>query len=195
MAHGGALRPRGYPLQHTRVARGVRLAQPCTGRHTPWPISPSGWGSRSPTDLSQVTVAGHRAVQRCLQKYLCMAWSDAGQRLEAMPTAGTGCNFVISDCPAVSTPATIAGRCRYQSLIASGMIYVHISNNQHHTDNKQGNPDDALHSSLLLRSASIHRKEACRFLRIIAAPDASFLLARVVLHLKRRALFRPTRPS
>src|SRR5262252_7918872 len=56
-----------------------------------------------------------------------MAWSDAGQRLEALPTAGTGCNFVISDCPALSTPATIAGRCRYQSLIASGMIYVHIS--------------------------------------------------------------------
>src|SRR5262252_1034142 len=58
-----------------------------------------------------------------------MAWSDAGQRLEALPTAGTGCNFVISDCPALSTPATIAGRCRYQSLIASGMIYVHISPN------------------------------------------------------------------
>src|SRR5262252_4965015 len=58
-----------------------------------------------------------------------MAWSDAGQRLEALPTAGTGCNFVISDCPALSTPATIAGRCRYQSLIASGMIYVHISYN------------------------------------------------------------------
>src|SRR5262245_44845054 len=56
-----------------------------------------------------------------------MVWSDASQRLEALPTAGTGCDFGISDCPALSTPATIAGRCRYQSLIASGMIYVHIS--------------------------------------------------------------------
>src|SRR5690349_21715272 len=56
-----------------------------------------------------------------------MAWSDAGQRLEAVPTAGTGCDFAVSNRPAVSTPATATRRCRCQSLTTSGMIYDHVS--------------------------------------------------------------------
>src|SRR5215510_8669661 len=56
-----------------------------------------------------------------------MAWSDAGQRSEAMPIVCTGCDFAVSNRPAVSTPATAACRCRYQSLTASGMIYDHVS--------------------------------------------------------------------
>src|SRR5215831_2182185 len=56
-----------------------------------------------------------------------MAWSDAGERLETLPTAGTGSNFVVSNRPAVSAPATAACRCRSQSLTASGMIYDHVS--------------------------------------------------------------------
>src|SRR6266550_2646424 len=56
-----------------------------------------------------------------------MAGSDAGQRLEAVPTAGTGCDFAVSNRPAVSTPATATRRCRSQSLTTSGMIYDHVS--------------------------------------------------------------------
>ena len=56
-----------------------------------------------------------------------MAWADAGQRSEAMPVARTGCDFAVSNRPAVSTPATATCRCRYQSLTASGMIYDHVS--------------------------------------------------------------------
>src|SRR2546430_5591340 len=56
-----------------------------------------------------------------------MAGSDAGQRLEAVPTAGTGCDFAVSNRPAVSTPATATRRCRCQSLTTSGMIYDHVS--------------------------------------------------------------------
>jgi len=37
---------------------------------------------------------------------------------------------------------------------------LHPKNDQHHTSNEQGNPDDALHPSLLLRSASIIRTKA-----------------------------------
>ena len=58
-----------------------------------------------------------------------MAWTDAGQRLAAMPTVRTGCDFAVSNRPAVSTPTTAAGRGRYQSLTASGMIYDHLSAN------------------------------------------------------------------
>src|SRR5688572_24799569 len=58
-----------------------------------------------------------------------MAWSDAGQRSEALPIVCTGCDFAVSNRPAVSTPATAARRCRYQSLTASGMIYDHVSLN------------------------------------------------------------------
>src|SRR5215510_10032916 len=58
-----------------------------------------------------------------------MAWADAGQRLEAMPTAGTGRDFAVSNRSAVSTPATAACRCRYQSLTAGSMIYDHVSIN------------------------------------------------------------------
>src|SRR5215510_4134373 len=58
-----------------------------------------------------------------------MAWADASQRLEAMPTARTGCDFAVSDCPALSAPATTACRCRCQSLTAGGMIYDHVSTN------------------------------------------------------------------
>src|SRR5437016_9600079 len=56
-----------------------------------------------------------------------MAWSDAGQRPEAMPVACTGCDFAVSNRPAVSTPATATYRCRSQSITASGMIYDHVS--------------------------------------------------------------------
>src|SRR5262249_5087139 len=56
-----------------------------------------------------------------------MAWADAGQRLEAMPTAGTGRDFAVSNRSVVSTPATAACRCRYQSLTAGSMIYDHVS--------------------------------------------------------------------
>src|SRR5512145_1335892 len=58
-----------------------------------------------------------------------MAWSDAGQRSEAMSIACTGCNFAVSNRPAVSTSATATCRCRYQSLTARGMIYGHVSSN------------------------------------------------------------------
>src|SRR5213596_3340819 len=58
-----------------------------------------------------------------------MAWSDAGQRPEAMPVACTGCDFAVSNRPAVSTPATATYRCRSQSITASGMIYDHVSIN------------------------------------------------------------------
>src|SRR5262249_23765819 len=61
-----------------------------------------------------------------------MAWADAGQRLEAMPTARTGRDFAVSNRPAVSTPATAACWCRYQGLTASGMIYDHVSFNYHY---------------------------------------------------------------
>src|SRR5213596_2068011 len=60
-----------------------------------------------------------------------MAWSDAGQRPEAMPVACTGCDFAVSNRPAVSTPATATYRCRSQSITASGMIYDHVSINSH----------------------------------------------------------------
>src|SRR5215831_1056219 len=57
-----------------------------------------------------------------------MAWSDAGERLEAMPIACTRCYFTISNCPSISTPAATAYRCRYQSLTAGSLIYDHVSN-------------------------------------------------------------------
>src|SRR5215831_1950734 len=56
-----------------------------------------------------------------------MAWSDAGERLEAMPIACTRCYFTISNCPSISTPAATAYRCRYQSLTAGSLIYDHVS--------------------------------------------------------------------
>ena len=59
-----------------------------------------------------------------------MAWADAGQRLAAMPDAGTGRDFAVSNRPVVSTPATAACRCRYQSLTAGSMIYDHVSNSR-----------------------------------------------------------------
>src|SRR5215470_5020898 len=58
-----------------------------------------------------------------------MAWSDAGQRLAAMPDAGTGRDFAVSNRLVVSTPATAACRCRYQSLTAGSLIYDHVSSN------------------------------------------------------------------
>src|SRR5919109_5329747 len=58
-----------------------------------------------------------------------MAWSDAGERLEALPTAGAGSDFAVSNRPAVSAPATAACRCRYQSLTAGSLIYDHVSIN------------------------------------------------------------------
>src|SRR5712691_791761 len=59
-----------------------------------------------------------------------MAWADASQSPEAMPVARTGCDFAVSNRPAVSTPATATCRCRCQSLTASGMIYDQASLNQ-----------------------------------------------------------------
>src|SRR5919198_3632385 len=56
-----------------------------------------------------------------------MAWSDAGQRSEAMPVARTGCDFAVSNRPVVATPAPATCRWWYQSLTASGMIYDHVS--------------------------------------------------------------------
>jgi hypothetical protein len=47
---------------------------------------------------------------------------------------------------------------------------LHPKDDEHYTDHEQGNPDDALHPALLLRSASIIRKESRRLLRIISAP-------------------------
>src|SRR5215510_8750593 len=58
-----------------------------------------------------------------------MAWADAGQRSEAMPVVRTGRDFAVSNRPIVSTSATAACRCRYQSLTAGGMIYDRVSIN------------------------------------------------------------------
>jgi hypothetical protein len=54
-------------------------------------------------------------------------WLDAGQELEAIPTAGTGGNFAVSNPLAVSTPTTAAGRYRDQSFTADSLIYDHVS--------------------------------------------------------------------
>src|SRR5439155_20442312 len=72
-----------------------------------------------------------------------MAWSDAGQRPEAMPVACTGCDFAVSNRPAVSTPATATYRCRSQSITASGMIYDHVSVSRRHATMGQGTPGHA----------------------------------------------------
>src|SRR6516164_6492792 len=56
-----------------------------------------------------------------------MAGADAGQRLEAMPTVRTGCNFAVPNRPAVSTPAATTCWRWYQSLAAGGLIYDHVS--------------------------------------------------------------------
>ena len=45
---------------------------------------------------------------------------------------------------------------------------LHAKDEQHHTDNEQGHPDDALYRSLLRRCASIMRKEARGLLRIVS---------------------------
>src|SRR5262252_3330017 len=82
-----------------------------------------------------------------------MAWSDAGERLETLPTAGTGSNFVVSNRPAVSAPATAACRCRSQSLTASGMIYDHVSVNR--LVDYSTVPDSGLNIAKVSYSASI----------------------------------------
>src|SRR6516165_8894269 len=56
-----------------------------------------------------------------------MAGADAGQRLEAMSTVRTGCNFAVPNRPAVSTPAATTCWRWYQSLAAGGLIYDHVS--------------------------------------------------------------------
>src|SRR5215475_10964449 len=60
-----------------------------------------------------------------------MAWADAGQRLEAMSTVRTGCNFAVPNRPAVSTPAATTCRRWYQSLAAGGLNYDHVSINSY----------------------------------------------------------------
>jgi hypothetical protein len=44
---------------------------------------------------------------------------------------------------------------------------LHANNDQHHTHNEQGNPDNRSHPSLLLRAASIMGKATRRLLRIV----------------------------
>src|SRR4029453_3171335 len=46
---------------------------------------------------------------------------------------------------------------------------LHPKDDEHHTDHEQGHPHDALHTSVLLCSASLIRQEACQLLRIIPA--------------------------
>src|SRR5437016_76115 len=58
---------------------------------------------------------------------------------------------------------------------------LHPKNDQHHTNNEQGNPDDTLHPSLLLRSASIIRKEARRLLQLVPSPVIEFGGGRVCM--------------
>src|SRR5215510_3481691 len=61
-----------------------------------------------------------------------MAWADASQRSEALPVARTVCDFTVSNRPTVSTSATAACGCRYQSFTAGGMIYDHVSFKSNH---------------------------------------------------------------
>src|SRR5215217_6803671 len=58
-----------------------------------------------------------------------MAWSDASQRLEAMPVVRTGRDFAVPNRSTLSTSTTAACRCRDQSLTAGGLIYDHVSLN------------------------------------------------------------------
>src|SRR4030095_5660414 len=56
-----------------------------------------------------------------------MAWPDAGQRLDPMPTARIGGDFALSNRPALSISPSAAHWYWDQSFTASGMICDHVS--------------------------------------------------------------------
>src|SRR5215510_8062993 len=100
----------------------------------------------------------------------------AAPSYEQQPESHNGCDNTQDQEP--DGPVTRGTGEEFRQARAQRGRGLHPKDDEHHTDNEQGNPNDALHTSVLLRSASIICKDACRLLRIIPEPVPSFLFGR-----------------
>jgi hypothetical protein len=85
---------------------------------------------------------------------------------EQQPESHNGCDNTQDQEP--DGPVTRCPGEEFRQARAQGGRGLHAKDDEHHTDNEQGHPNDTLHTSVLLRSVSIIRKETRRLLWVVS---------------------------